>query len=93
LGKSMNVLDTILDDRWRDTLRVVLPNSAALAAVNLVSVGSAVQLCVGLVTISYTVWRWRRDSYVTCRACIDGRPPFVCPLPPHRRPRWCPKNL
>ncbi len=86
-------LQHITSARLTDVLSVVLPNATILAAVNLVSVNHLIQLVAGLVTLAYAVWRWRRDSFVLCRPCLDGRPPATCPYPPNKRPAWCPKKL
>ena len=83
----------LLDERSRDCLAVLLPNGSVLAAVNLARLNLWVQLAGGLLTIAFVIWRWRRDSFVLCKACRDGRPPRVCPYPPGKRPFWCPKKL
>lgn len=79
--------------RIGDVLSVVLPNGTILAAVNLIPLNHLVQVLAALVTIGYAIWRWRRDSYVLCQACREGRPPAVCPVKANRRPWWCPKRL
>jgi hypothetical protein len=78
--------------RWEDILTVCLPNGAVLAAVTIVDVNHLVVLLSGLVTMGYAFWRWRRDSYVVCGACREGRIPAICPLPAGKRPIWCPRN-
>ncbi len=82
----------LVDERLTDTAKVVLPNGIVLAAVNLAPVNPWVTLIGGLVTIGYTAWRWKRDSFVMCQGCREGRPPAVCPLPERRRPAWCPQR-
>ena len=86
-------LTSLFDGRLADTLKVVLPNSVVLAMVNLASLNQIAQLAAVGLTISYTIWRWRRDSYVVCQRCRDGQPPANCPYPRHKRPYWCPANL
>lgn len=82
-----------LDGRWEDTLKVWLPNGAVLAVANAASLKEWASLGLLILSIAYTVWRWRRDSYVVCESCRNGRIPAECPLPPRRRPFWCPKSL
>jgi hypothetical protein len=82
-----------LSERLRDCLEVCIPNGLILASVNLLQVNHLVQIVGGLVTVGYAVWRWRRDSFVICQACRDGRPPEICPLPSYKRPCWCPRKL
>jgi hypothetical protein len=84
-------LETFAGGRLGDVLSVVLPNGVILAAVNLTPVNQTITLLAGLVTIGYAVWRWRRDSYVLCQGCREGRTPEICPLPKRRRPSWCPR--
>jgi len=88
----MVVQENISGGRLADVLSVVLPNGSVLLAVNLIQVNHLVQLAAGLATLGYAVWRWRRDSYVICQGCRDGRPPAVCPVKPGKRPSWCPKD-
>lgn len=83
----------VLDERTKDCLLVLVPNGVALAVVNLARLNQYLQLAVGVCAISYTLWRWRRDSYVVCQACREGHPPAMCPLPLRKRPAWCPRNL
>jgi hypothetical protein len=83
----------ILDERLGDTLKVWLPNSAVLAVVNVMDVKGCLELALITLSIIYTLWRWRRDSYVACEGCRVGKIPNLCPLPPRRRPWWCPKSL
>jgi hypothetical protein len=86
-----------LESEWSgrvgDILAVLVPNGTILATVNLIPVNHAIQMLAGIVTIGYAIWRWRRDSFVMCQACRDGRPPENCPLAPRKRPTWCPRNL
>lgn len=80
-------------ERWEDILTVCVPNATILATVTLVEVSNLVVLLSGLMTMAYAIWRWRRDSFVVCQACRDGRPPGICPLPEKKRPYWCPRSL
>jgi hypothetical protein len=82
----------VVDERLGDILKVWLPNGAVLAAVNLMTIKGCLELALITVSIVYTLWRWRRDTYVACEGCRAGKIPIVCPLPVKRRPWWCPKN-
>lgn len=82
-----------LDDRFVDTAKVLVPNGAVLALVHLVDVKTLGEVVLLGLSAGYTVWRWRRDSYVACEGCRNGHVPNVCPLAPRRRPWWCPKRV
>lgn len=81
------------DDRLKDCLEVIVPSSTVLGIVNVVTLKAWFELSLLSVTILYTVWRWRRDTFVLCSGCLDNHPPTICPYPPDRRPSWCPKKL
>ena len=83
----------LFDERMKDCLLVALPNGAVVAMINLVQLNGIVTLLIGLASLAYIAWRWRRDSFVVCEGCRNGHIPSVCPLPPARRPWWRPKRL
>jgi hypothetical protein len=86
-------LENLGSERWSDIAAVCLPNATIVAAVHMVELNALLTFLSLAVTIGYTIWRWRRDSYMICAPCRDGRPPLVCPLPANKRPLWCPKTL
>jgi hypothetical protein len=75
-----------------DSAKVLVPNGLVLAVVNAMTLKDWLNLMLISLSIGYTIWRWRRDSYVVCQACRDGRPPVNCPLPDRKRPAWCPRR-
>lgn len=79
--------------RIEDTLKVVVPNGVVLAAVNTLEVKAWLEILLVSLSILYTLWRWRRESYAACEGCRVGRIPRICPLPTNRRPWWCPKKV
>lgn len=81
-----------VDGRAGDCLSVIVPNATVLGIVNAVSLKTWAELGLIGVTILYTIWRWRRDSFVMCEGCRNGHPPPKCPLPARKRPAWCPRN-
>jgi hypothetical protein len=83
----------LLDERAADTAKVWLPNAVTLAFVNGLNLKDWLQVILISLSIAYTLWRWRRESYAFCAGCRDGKVPLVCPLPARRRPWWCPKKL
>lgn len=52
----------ISDDRMRDTLKVALPNGGTLLLIHLAEIKLLFELGLILLTISHTVWRWRKDA-------------------------------
>lgn len=72
-------------------LSVVGPNATVLAAVNVISLKEWAQLALIVLSILYTLWRWRRDSCVMCDACRNGVPLASCSVPLGKRPPWCPR--
>ena len=84
---------TLLTERIKDCLAVILPNGAVLATVRLVDLKTFGELGLLGLTMAYTAWRWRRDSFVICQSCRDGRMPVICPLPPRKRPWFCPRKV
>lgn len=89
----MIAAEQVFDARVGDTLRVWLPNGAVLAVVNAADIKLWLELTLIIVSLIYTLWRWRRDSFVACEGCRAGKIPADCPLPIKRRPWWCPKKL
>jgi hypothetical protein len=55
-------LKSFLDSRLADITKVVLPNGSVLAFVNLANVKHSLEIAAILITIIYTIWRWRRDA-------------------------------
>jgi hypothetical protein len=49
------------DERMRDTLRIAIPNGAALAIVNISVLKEWASLGLILLTAAYTIWRWRAE--------------------------------
>jgi hypothetical protein len=41
---------------------VVIPNAGMLATINLLEVKIVAELTLILLSIAYTIWRWRRES-------------------------------
>ena len=82
----------LMDERLQDTLRVLIPNGAVIAAVNVMTFRGWAELGLICISIAYTVWRWRRDSYVICQACRDGHVPESCAVKAGKRPGYCPKR-
>lgn len=76
--------------RFAACFSVAGPNATVLAVVNLSDIKAWAELLLIVLSILYTIWRWRRDSYVICAACRNGVPPPTCPLPLRKRPSWCP---
>ena len=83
----------IFDGKVEDTLKVLIPNGAVLATVNLMTIKSWLEVSLLAFSIAHTLWRWRRDSFVACEGCREGKIPNLCPLPVSRRPWWCPKKV
>lgn len=42
--------------------KVVVPNTAVLAYINLANTNHVISIAGGLITIAYALWRWRRDA-------------------------------
>jgi hypothetical protein len=55
-------LKSFLDSRLADITKVVLPNGSVLAFVNLANLKHSLEIAAILITIVYTIWRWRRDA-------------------------------
>ena len=81
------------DSRAGACLSVVVPNTAVLGLINMMDLKIWLELGLLILTLAYTIWRWRRDSFVICDGCRNGRIPDVCPLPPEDRPWYCPKRI
>ena len=86
-------LKVLLDERGRDCLLVILPNGATLALVNVISLKNWAELFLILLSIAYTLWRWNRDTFMSCDGCRNGHVPRICPIPRRKRPYWCPRKL
>ena len=52
-------------EKLGDTAKVVVPNSLFLFMANHVDINRVLSAISILLTIAYTVWRWRRDSKKT----------------------------
>jgi type IV secretory pathway TrbD component len=50
----------VFDDTLADTLKVVIPNSAVLATINIVTLKEWAEFGLILLSAAYTVWQWRR---------------------------------
>lgn len=50
------------DSRFMACLSVLVPNSTILAVVNVVALKAWAQLGLIILSIAYTVWRWRKES-------------------------------
>jgi hypothetical protein len=83
----------IFDGKMEDTLKVLVPNAVILAAINAMTIKSWLEVALLSLSIAYTLWRWRRESYANCERCRGGTIPSSCPLPVSRRPWWCPKKV
>ena len=83
----------LFDRKLEDTLKVVVPNGTVLAAINTLEVKTWLELLLISLSILYTLWRWRRESFVACEGCRAGMVPRICPLPIRKRPWWCPKKI
>ena len=54
--------EIVFEGRMADTLKVVLPNGAILAAVNLVQIDHLLTCASLLLSIAYTLWRWKKGA-------------------------------
>jgi hypothetical protein len=73
-------------------LSVWVPTGAVLALINAVSLKGWLTVLLLSINVCFSLWRWRRDSYVLCRPCLQGKEPKACPYEGHR-PWFCKKRL
>ena len=67
----------LMDERLQDTLRVLIPNGAVIAAVNVMTFRGWAELGLICISIAYTV---------------DGHVPESCAVKAGKRPWYCPKR-
>lgn len=51
-----------MNARAHDMLAVVVPNGLAVTLIHSMDAKFLVDALVGVVTIAYTIWRWRKDA-------------------------------
>jgi len=51
-----------MNERLSDTLKVIVPNGAVVASVNLLELKGFAELGLMALSAAYTIWRWRRDA-------------------------------
>lgn len=50
-----------VEERMEDTLKVLVPNVGVLAVVNLMTIRCWLEMALVVLSIAYTIWRWKRD--------------------------------
>lgn len=61
LDQAQNISDTPPSAFLSAFLSVALPNFLTLTVVNIAGLNVAIQIFAGVITIAYTLWRWRKD--------------------------------
>jgi len=51
-----------MNERLSDTLKVIVPNTAVVATVNLIDCKTLAEMGLILLSAAYTIWRWRKDA-------------------------------
>ncbi len=55
----------LFDSRTKDTAAVVAPTGSVIAFVTMANLKSTLEIALLLLTVAYTLWRWRRDYQKT----------------------------
>jgi len=58
----MERIGRIIDDRVKDSLKVIVPNGSVLALLHILDLRDIAECLLIAISIAHTVWRWRRDA-------------------------------